>query len=360
MSKLNFDAVIFDLDGVVTDTAKVHASAWKVLFDTYLRLRESRAKEPFSPFDKESDYLTYIDGKPRYEGIRSFLESRGIVIPYGQPSDGSDQETICGLGNKKNKLFTEILQRDGVEVFRSTLELIRELKSHGVKAAIVSSSKNCQAVLKIAGIEDLFEARVDGVVSASLGLKGKPNPDIFTKSAEILSTDIKRSVVVEDSIAGVEAGKTGKFGMVIGVDRLNHYSSLRETGADLVVKDLVEISVKKIDAWFHDHSRIIPSALDRLPQIKQRLSGRRVVVFLDYDGTLTPIVDRPDLAVISSEMRNVLRRLASSCTVAIVSGRGRTDVYELIQEDRLIYVLKFNTKRESIYCRRSRPFAGNL
>jgi alpha,alpha-trehalase len=337
LSQHNFDAVIFDLDGVVTDTAKVHASAWKELFDTFLRLRESRAREPFSPFDKESDYLTYIDGKPRYEGVRSFLESRGIVIPYGKPSDRSDQETICGLGNKKNKLFNEILQRDGVEVFLSTVELIREIKSQEVKVAIVSSSKNCQAVLKIAGIEDLFDARVDGVVSASLGLKGKPNPDIFTKSAEILSTDIKRSVVVEDSIAGVEAGKTGEFGMVIGVDRRNHYSTLKETGADLVVKDLVEITVKKIDAWFHDHSRIIPSALDQLPQIKQRLSGRRVVVFLDYDGTLTPIVDRPDLAVISSEMRDVLHRLASSCTAAIVSGRGRTDVYELIQVDRLIY-----------------------
>jgi beta-phosphoglucomutase-like phosphatase (HAD superfamily) len=173
LSKHNFDAVIFDLDGVVTDTAKVHASACKELFDTYLRLWESRAKEPFSPFDKESDYLTYIDGKPRYEGVRSFLESRGIVIPYGKPSDGSDQETICGLGNKKNKLFNEILQRDGVE---------------------------------------------------------------------ILSTDIKRSVVVEDSIAGVEAGKTEKFGMVIGVDRRNHSSTLKETGADLVAKDLMEIA----------------------------------------------------------------------------------------------------------------------
>ncbi|MFB3122752.1 MAG: trehalose-phosphatase [Candidatus Binatia bacterium] len=337
MSQLNFDAIIFDLDGVVTDTAKVHASAWKGLFDTYLRLRESREKEPFSPFDKESDYLTFVDGKPRYEGVKSFLESRGIVIPYGHPSDGPDQETICGLGNKKNKLFVEVLNREGVEVFPSTLDLIKTSKSRGIKVAIVSSSKNCQAVLKIAGIENLFDARVDGVVSVSMGLKGKPNPDIFTKSAELLASDISRSVVVEDSIAGVEAGKTGDFGMVIGIDRRNHSAGLREKGADLVVRDLEEICVEKIDAWFHDHSRVIPSAFDQLPEIEQRLSGRRAVVFLDYDGTLTPIVERPELAVMTSEMREVLRQLALSCTVAIVSGRGRNEVYDFIKVDSLIY-----------------------
>jgi len=337
VSQLNFDAIIFDLDGVVTDTAKVHASAWKELFDTYLRLRESREKEPFSPFDKESDYLTYVDGKPRYEGVKSFLESRGIVIPYGHPSDEPDLETICGLGNKKNKLFVEVLNREGVEVFPSTLDLIKKSKSRGIKVAIVSSSKNCQAVLKIAGIENLFDARVDGVVSVSMGLKGKPNLDIFTKSAELLASDISRSVVVEDSIAGVEAGKTGNFGMVIGIDRRNHSAGLREKGADLVVRDLEEICVEKIAAWFHEHSRVISSVFDQLPEIEQRLSGRRAVVFLDYDGTLTPIVERPELAVMTSEMREVLRQLALSCTVAIVSGRGRIEVYDFIKVDSLIY-----------------------
>ncbi|MFQ5902771.1 MAG: HAD family hydrolase [Candidatus Binatia bacterium] len=180
-SGLHFDAIIFDLDGVVTDTARVHAVAWKELFDAYLRMRESRGERPFPPFDKESDYLSYIDGKPRYEGVRSFLGSRGIVVPDGHPSDGPDQETICGLGNKKNKLFAEILERDGVGLFQSTLDLIKKSKSHGIKVAIVSSSKNCLAVLKIAGIENLFDARVDGVVSASLGLQGKPNPRLRYK-----------------------------------------------------------------------------------------------------------------------------------------------------------------------------------
>ncbi|MFQ5852020.1 MAG: trehalose-phosphatase [Candidatus Binatia bacterium] len=337
MPGVNFDAIIFDLDGVVTDTAKVHSTAWKELFDSYLRTRESRDKEPFSPFDKELDYLSYIDGKPRYDGVRSFLKSRGIGIPYGHASDEPDQETICGLGNKKNKLFAEILERDGVEVFQSTLDLITEAKSHGIRVAIVSSSKNCLTVLKIAHIENLFDARVDGVVSASLGLKGKPNPDIFTKSAEILGADTSRSVVVEDSIAGVEAGKAGKFGMVIGVDRRGHSATLREKGANLVVKDLSEISVRDIQAWFSKHGHTLPSALDRKKEIQQQLSDKRVVLFLDYDGTLTPIVDRPEMAVMSSEMREVVRQLAASCTTAIVSGRSRAKVYDFVQVDGLIY-----------------------
>ncbi len=337
LSGLNFDAIIFDLDGVVTDTARVHAVAWKELFDGYLRMRESRGKETLSPFDKESDYLSYIDGKPRYEGVKSFLASRRIMIPEGHPSDRPDQETICGLGNKKNKLFGEILERDGVELFPSTLDLIKKTKSHGAKVAIVSSSKNCLAVLKTAGIENLFDARVDGAVSASLGLQGKPKPDTFIKSAQILGCDISRTVVVEDSIAGVEAGKAGKFGMVIGIDRRQHSAALREKGADLVLKDLAEITVGKIDEWFCRQPQMIPSALDRMQEIERRLLDKRAVVFLDYDGTLTPIVDRPDQAVLSGEMRDVVRRLASSCMVAIVSGRSRAEVYDFVQIDSLIY-----------------------
>ncbi len=182
----HFDAIIFDLDGVVTDTAKVHAVAWKELFDTYLKMRERRDKEPFTPFDTASDYLTYIDGKPRYDGVQSFLESRQIYIPHGQPSDKPDKETVCGLGNQKNERFGKILERDGVKIFHTTVDLIKGLRAQGIKVAIVSSSKNCQAVLKIAGLESLFDTRVDGSVSESLGLKGKPDPDIFIKSAELL------------------------------------------------------------------------------------------------------------------------------------------------------------------------------
>jgi len=333
----HFDAIIFDLDGVVTDTAKVHATAWKELFDAYLKLREQRDQEPFTPFDIGSDYLTYIDGKPRYDGVQSFLESRQIHIPRGKPSDKPDEETICGLGNQKNERFGKILERDGVEVFHSTVDLIKGLRAQGIKVAIVSSSKNCQAVLKIAGLESLFDTRVDGSVAESLGLKGKPDPDIFLKSAELLGVAPSRAGIVEDAIAGVEAGRRGKFGLVIGVDRHGDPNSLKENGADRVVGDLGEISVKDLDEWFRQHGTGLPSALNRLDEIKQRISKKRAVVFLDYDGTLTPIVEKPDLAIMSEEMRDVVRQLAATLTVGIVSGRARAKVYNFVKLDELIY-----------------------
>lgn len=337
LSVRQFDAIIFDLDGVVTDTAKVHAAAWKELFDGYLESKKRRDGEPLSPFDPDVDYTTYLDGKPRYEGVQSFLESRGIVIAKGDPTDGTDQETICGLGNKKNHLFKKHLKRDGVEVFPSSVELIRQLKARRLKTAIVSSSKNCLAVLQSAGLEDTFDARVDGVVSASLGLKGKPNPDIFLKGAEILGVEARRSVVVEDSIAGVEAARAGQFGMVIGVDRINHGNNLREKGAHWVVRDLGEVHLTDIDSWFRQHKSELPSALDRMDEIKDRLAHKQTVVFLDYDGTLTPIVEIPDRAFMSKEMRDVVRQLSTATTVAIVSGRARSKVHDFVQLDSLIY-----------------------
>ncbi len=337
MTVHHFDAIIFDLDGVVTDTAKVHATAWKELFDTYLKMREGRDNEAFTPFDISSDYLTYVDGKPRYDGVQSFLESRNIHIPRGKPTDKPDQETACGLGNQKNTRFCEILERDGVEIFHTTVNLIKDLRAQGIKTAIVSSSKNCQAVLKIAGLESLFDARVDGSVSESLGLKGKPDPDIFIKSAELLGVAPSQSGIVEDAISGVEAGRKGKFGLVIGVDRHGDPNSLTDNGADTVVGDLGEISVHEIEEWFQQHGPNLPSALERLDEIKQRIAKKRAVVFLDFDGTLTPIVDKPDLAIMSEEMRDVVRQLAATLTVGIVSGRARPKVFNFVKLDKLIY-----------------------
>ena len=337
MTVHHFDAIIFDLDGVVTDTAKVHATAWKELFDTYLKLREQRDKEPFTPFDIGSDYLTYVDGKPRYDGVQSFLESRNIHIPRGKPSDKPEKETVCGLGNQKNERFGEILERDGVEIFHTTVNLIKDLRAQGIKTSIVSSSKNCQAVLKIAGLESLFDNRVDGGVSESLGLKGKPDPDIFIKSADLLGVTPSRAGIVEDAISGVEAGRKGKFGLVIGVDRHGDPNSLTDNGADTVVGDLGEITVHEIEEWFQQHGSNLPSALERLDEIKQRIAKKRAVVFLDYDGTLTPIVDKPDLAIMSEEMRDVVRKLAATLTVGIVSGRARPKVFNFVKLDELIY-----------------------
>lgn len=237
----DFDAVIFDLDGVVTRTATVHARAWKQVFDEYLERRAAVSGEPFQPFQIESDYPRYVDGKPRYDGVRSFLASRGIELPEGRPDDPPDGETVCGLGNRKNLLYNESLEEGGVEVFRDTVQQIGAWRDMGLRTAIVSSSKNCEAVLRAAGLADLFDVRVGGIEAERFGLKGKPDPDIFIKAAELLGVEPGRAVVFEDAVSGVQAGRAGGFGWVIGVDRVGAREVLLESGADTVVSDLREI-----------------------------------------------------------------------------------------------------------------------
>jgi beta-phosphoglucomutase family hydrolase len=245
-----FGAVIFDLDGVITKTALVHSAAWKKMFDEYLSDRQKKHGEPFLEFSHENDYLPYVDGKPRYKGVESFLKSRGIEITFGDPEDEPGMETVCGLGNRKNEAFNDVLERDGVEVYGSTIELIRQLKEKGIRVGVASSSKNCKAVLERAGILDLFETRVDGVVSADLGLKGKPEPDIFTVAADNLGIPYDKAVVVEDAVSGVQAGSKGNFGLVLGIAREENEKELKLNGADIVVKDIAEIGFDGIEEWF--------------------------------------------------------------------------------------------------------------
>lgn len=242
MSKnLSFDAVIFDMDGVITKTALTHAAAWKKMFDEYLKKREKEHNEKFVEFTHAGDYLPYVDGKPRYKGVASFLESRGIDIPFGDPSDEAGKETCCGLGNGKNVAFNEVLDEEGVEVYPSTVALLNELKKAGIKLGVASSSKNCKPVLERVDLLGIFEARVDGVVSAELGLHGKPEPDIFTTACDIVKADYSKSIVVEDAVSGVQAGVKGNFGLTIGVARENNIKEIQEAGADIVVEDLEEI-----------------------------------------------------------------------------------------------------------------------
>ncbi|MEN8201901.1 MAG: beta-phosphoglucomutase family hydrolase [Bacteroidota bacterium] len=245
-----FDAVIFDLDGVITKTALVHASAWKKMFDDYMHTREERFGEAFREFTHAGDYLPYVDGKPRYNGVASFLESRGIDIPFGDPSDDPDSETVCGLGNRKNIMFNRVLDEEGVEVYESTVEILYGLKEAGVRIGVASSSKNCKAVLEKAGLIDLFETRVDGVVSAEIGLNGKPEPDIFTTACDNLGVEYHRSVVVEDAVSGVQAGRKGNFGFTLGLARENNTRELLIGGADIVVEDMGEIGLDGINEWF--------------------------------------------------------------------------------------------------------------
>lgn len=240
--KLLFEAVIFDMDGVITKTALTHAAAWKKMFDEYLRKREAEHGEKFIEFTHAGDYLPYVDGKPRYNGVASFLGSRGIDIPFGDPSDAPGAETCCGLGNRKNEAFNEVLEKEGVQVYPSTVALINELKNAGIKLGVASSSKNCKPVLERVNLLDVFEARVDGVVSAELGLHGKPEPDIFTTACDIVGAKYNKSIVVEDAVSGVQAGAKGNFGLTIGIARENNRKELEEGGADIVVEDLEEIN----------------------------------------------------------------------------------------------------------------------
>ncbi|HEV8572765.1 MAG TPA: beta-phosphoglucomutase family hydrolase, partial [Actinomycetota bacterium] len=209
-------AVIFDMDGVVTDTASVHAAAWKRLFDEYLTERSRRTGEPFRPFDVDEDYRRCVDGKPRYDGVRSFLASREISLPEGDPSDPPERETVCGLGNRKNGYFLAHLKEQGADAYSSTVTLVRDLQARGVRAAVISASRNMAEVLASAGLSDLFGAKVDGVDAEELGLSGKPDPAIFLEAARRLGVEPARAAVVEDALAGVEAGRRGRFGLVIG------------------------------------------------------------------------------------------------------------------------------------------------
>ena len=241
ITRKNFDAVLFDLDGVLTATAKLHAAAWKKTFDEFLKRRAEAHKEMFAPFDIGNDYRRYVDGKRRFDGVQSFLASRGIDLPYGAPTDPSTASTVCGLGNQKNELVNEIMARDGVEAYPGSVKAVGFLKDQGYKTGVVSSSENCAAVLKAAGIESLFEVRVDGETAANQALAGKPEPDMFLAAARQLRVEAKRTIVVEDAIAGVLAGKRGGFGLVIGVTRSGTADALKEQGADLVVGDLEEL-----------------------------------------------------------------------------------------------------------------------
>ena len=234
-------ACLFDLDGVLTRTAEVHAAAWKEMFDSYLRQRAERTGETFVPFDQKNDYAQYVDGKPRYDGVRSFLASRALELPEGAGDDPPSEETVHGLGNRKNELVQRLIREQGLEPYEGSVRYLQAAREAGLRRAVVSSSSNCRDVLVSAGIEDLLEERIDGIVAERDHLRGKPAPDTFLAGARALGVAPAAAAVFEDALAGVAAGKAGGFGFVVGVDRVGHARALREQGADHVVSDLAEL-----------------------------------------------------------------------------------------------------------------------
>ncbi len=301
-----YDAVIFDLDGVITKTQELHAKAWKKTFDNFLKKRARGT--PFVPFDISKDYLKYVDGKSREEGIKSFLVSRDI----------KDTECVEVLGDTKNSYFLELVSK-GIETYESSIELLLKLNNLGFLTAVVSSSKNCTSILQLAQINSYFNVTVDGLDLQNLDLKGKPEPDLFLEAAKRLHVKPNRSIVIEDAVAGVAAGKKGEFAKVIGVNRDRHSKELKKAGADLVVEDLsqIDIEVNTVE---------LPFALQSFQEIENKFKNKEVVLFFDYDGTLTPIVPHPKDANLSLEMKNRLIKLSNQCTLSIISGRGLNDI----------------------------------
>lgn len=233
-------ACLFDLDGVLTDTASVHRAAWKAMFDDYLQRRSQSTGSTFREFS-DDDYGQYVDGKPRDDGVRSFLASRDIKLPDGSPDDGPDSETVNGLANRKNELFHQRLRSDGVTVFEGSRRYMQAVRDAGLDAAVVSSSANTREVLEISGLAEFVSCRVDGVTIREEDLAGKPAPDSFLRAAQLLDVTPAQAAVFEDAISGVQAGRAGDFALVVGVDRVGHAEALRDNGADVVVEDLADL-----------------------------------------------------------------------------------------------------------------------
>jgi beta-phosphoglucomutase family hydrolase len=243
LTRDRFDAVLFDLDGVLTATARVHAACWKKVFDAFLEQRAKAEGKPYEPFRIDPDYFQYVDGKPRYDGVRDFLSSRGIRLPEGSPEDLPGLDTVCALGNGKDELIAQTMETEGVDTYEDAVSLVRRLRELGIRTGVVSSSRNCARALEAAGIAELFEVRVDGKVIQDLKLPGKPAPDSFLEAARRLHVTPDRTAVVEDAISGVRAGLAGNFGLVVGISRKNDTEALKKNGAHIVLTDLRELIV---------------------------------------------------------------------------------------------------------------------
>lgn len=311
-------AVIADMDGVLTRTAGQHERAWKRTFDEFLPEHE--------PEFSHQDYRRCVDGKPRYRGVADFLASRAIELPWGSPSDDPDRRTVCGVGNRKNRSFLELLDTEGVEVFEDAVAALKRWRRGGLKIAAISASRNARRVLEAAGLVELLDEVVDGKTAEELDLAGKP--EILIEAARRLDVEPARAVVLEDATAGVEAGRRSEFGRVVGIARDEaEEAGLRQAGADAVVTNVFEVRFE----------RVLPDAVEYFDQLEHWRDQRPLAVFLDFDGTLAPIVDQPGDAAMSEAMKSAVRELSRRAPVAIISGRDRPDVEARADLDDLVY-----------------------
>jgi len=332
ISRDDFDAVIFNLDGVVTHINKAHAAAWKQTFDSYLLNRNPQDGEDLEPFHIDLDYRRYLDGKRRDVGIKHFLSSRHINLPRGDVEDPAYIETIHRLGVRKDLIFESITQQQGIEVHGCAIALIHRLRNAGMKTAVVSASKHCGMVLERAEIQDLFDARIDALEAERLDLDGKPDPYVILELARRLGVDPERSVVIEDSVIGVTASSRGHFGLNIGFDNGDRRELMLEHGADYVLSDLCRVHV---DGAADDD--LLPIELVDIKLVTNQLAGKQPVLFLDYGGTLAPATQRFEDVRISKKTRRILRKIARLMPVTIVSGRDVEDICMQVGLQELFY-----------------------
>lgn len=330
-----FEAGIFDLDGVITRTARLHQKAWRKLFEEYRNFLRRKGEPTFDPYQR-ADYAKYIDGRSRLDGLKAFLQSRDVELPKGSPDDQFEDETLYGLGNFKNETFRELLEEEGVDIYDDSVDRIRNWREEGLKTAIISASRNCAFILKNAGLEDLFDVRVDGLVAEKRGLPGKPNPAIMLEAAKELGVDPSKAFVVEDALPGVAAAKKGGFGLVVGIARNAGEEELRESGADIVVGRLGQLDLESGEEVMPEE---LPHAIEEKVRIHEVLEERPPVLFLDFDGTLAPIVENRDEASIDPQIRHTLENMAPHFRLtAVVSGRDLLDVKNRVNLDHLYYL----------------------
>lgn len=332
ISRDDIDAVLFNLDGVVTHTNKAHAAAWKQTFDNYLLKRNPQEGEDLGPFHIDLDYRRFLDGKPRDAGIRHFLASRHINLPRGEDEDPAYTNTMRHLGYRKDLNFEAIIQQQGIEVYGCAIALIHQLRNAGIKTAVVSASKHCDMVLERAAIQELFDARIDALEAEHLELDGKPDPYVLLELARRLGAEPERIAVIEDSVIGVTACKRGRFGLIIGFDSGDRRELMLEHGADYVIKDLCSVNVDGAA-----DEALLPTDLVDTKLITNQLAGKRPVLFLDYGGTLAPATDRDEDARISKKARRILRKTARLMPVTIVSGRDVEDICTQVGLQELFY-----------------------